>query len=163
MPDRRQPLAAWYDLVKTGLRLVPLTDPAMRLAAGEELYVCSRQAKILTEEANPLFEAWQKDEAPWEKEGELRLSIVRKWDTGRLYLTSERFVWVGNGGTLTFRLQKVNSAYAEVHRYFCLLYGLQIYKFRFQDESILKWLTYTALVAKRIEQAYRHQISLSNY
>jgi hypothetical protein len=64
---------------------------------------------------------------------------------------------------LSFWLTKVNSVHTEVTWYLGMLYGLRLYKFRFREESILKWLTYIALEAKRIERTHQHQISLSNY
>jgi len=158
-----RPLAEWYDCMKAGFSLVPLDQPSVHLAPGEDLYLHSQQAKLMAEEANPLFDDWEKDEAPWEKPRDLSLSLIKAYGRGQLWLTSERFLWVGDGRTLTFRLSKVNSVYAEVHRYFCLLYGLQIYKFGFRGESILKWLTYTARVTKRLEQVTDHQVTISNY
>jgi hypothetical protein len=47
--------------------------------------------------------------------------------------------------------------------YLGLLYGLCLYKFSFDEESILKWLTYIALAAKRIQDVYQHRIAVSNY
>lgn len=163
MVGQRRPLAEWYDLMKASLSLVARKDSSLHLEPGEELYVQGRQAQLFLEEDNPLYGSWAKEEAPWEKEGDLGQSFLKRCDRGRLSLTSQRFVWRGERRMLTFWLKKVNSAYTEVHRYFSLLYGLRIYKFRFQEESILKWLTYTALVARRIEQVYHHRISLSNY
>jgi len=159
----QRPLAEWYDLMKAGLRLVAREDPSLRLEPGEELYVQSRQAELLAEEDSPLFGRWGEGEAPWQKEGDLGLSFMKRWDTGRLSLTSERLIWTGDRGTLTFRLKKVISVHTEVTFFLGLLYGLRLYKFRFREESILKWLTYIALTARRIEEVYHHRISVSNY
>jgi hypothetical protein len=149
--------------MKSGLRLAVQEGSPVPLEPGEELYVQSRQARLLVEKSSPLFGRWGKEEAPWEKGGDLGFPFVKRWDVGRLSLTSERLIWTGKRGTLTFWLRRVNSVHTEVTWSLVLLYGLCLYKFRFRQESILKWLTYIALIAKRIEQVHHHRISLSNY
>ena len=160
---QERPLAEWYDLMKAGLRLVARQDASVKLPAGEELYVRSREARLSMEADNPLLRRWDEEEAPSEKEGDLGLTFMRKCDRGRLSLTSERFIWAGNRMALTFRLQKVNSVHADLSLFFGMLYGLRLYRFQFDKESSLKWLTYTALVATRVQRAHGDQISLSNY
>jgi hypothetical protein len=159
----QQPLAAWYDLMKAGVRLQPREKGSLRLEAGEEVYVESREAELIVEDDNPLLARWDEGEAPSQKEGDLGLSFTKRWDRGQLFLTSERLLWTGRKGQLTFWLRRVNSVHTEVTWFFGVLYGLCSYKFKFHDESILKWLTYTALTAKRIEQRYQHRIAVSNY
>jgi hypothetical protein len=160
---QERPLAEWYDLMKAKVTLANQDASALNLEAGEVLYVQSQHARLLVEEDNPLRSLWEKEEAPWQKEGDLGLSFMKKWDTGRLFLTNERLIWQGDRRVLTFWLRKVNSVHTEVTWYFGLLYGLCLYKFQFRQESILKWLTYTAMAAQRIEQVYQHKIALSNY
>ena len=159
----QQPLADWYDLMKAGLQLMAKEDPSIHLEPGEELYIQSRQAGILVEEDSPLLGQWTEGEAPSHKEGDIGLAFMQKWDRGQLLLTSERLIWKGTHGHLTFWLKKTNSVHTEVTWYLGLMYGLCRYKFRFRQESILKWLTYIALAARRIEQRHRHRISISNY
>jgi hypothetical protein len=160
---QQRPLAEWYDLMKAGVELVAREPSSLHLEAGEELYVQSRQAYLLVEEDTPLCGQWEGPEAPWQKEGDLGLAFMKSWDAGSLALTNKHLIWSGGRGRLSFRLTKVNSVHTEVTWYLGLLYGLRLYKFRFREESILKWLTYIALTAKHIEQAYDHRISLSNY
>jgi hypothetical protein len=159
----QRPLAEWYDVMKAGLQLVPHHEPSLSLGSQEALYVKSRQAELLAEEDSPLFSGWDQEEAPCHQEGHLGLSFKRAWDAGILYLTSERLIWTGLRGTLSFWLKRMNSVHTEVTWFLGLLYGLRLYKFRFREESILKWLTYIALAAKRMDEVYRHRISFSNY
>lgn len=159
----QRPLAEWYDLMKAGLRLIRRHDAALPLRPDEELYVQSRRAELYVEEDNPLVRGWTGEEAPAHKDTGLGMFFVRHWDHGRLGLTSQRFLWVGERQALSFELGRVNSAFAEVHRYFVLLFGLRVYKFRFLDESILKWVTYTGLVARRSDAVDPSRIALSNY
>jgi hypothetical protein len=160
---QRRPLAEWYDLMKTGVRLAAKQTSTHRLEAGEEVYLQSQPAELLAEEDNPLFVRWDEEEAPWRKTADIGFSFMKRWDTGRLLLTSERLIWEGSRQRLTFRLRKLNSMHTEVTWYLGVLYGLYRYKFRFSEDSILKWLTYSASVAGRIEQIYRHRITFSNF
>jgi len=159
----QQPLAAWYDLMKAGLKLSPKEPSPLNLEPGEEIYMQSRGARLFAEEDSRLFQQWSETEAPAQKDGAIGLSFMRPWDRGRLILSSERLIWLGERGTLHFQLGRVNSVHTEVTWYLGLLYGLCLYKFRFDEESILKWLTYIALAAKRIDEVYHHRITTSNY
>jgi hypothetical protein len=160
---QQRPLAEWYDLMKAGIRLAAKQTSTHRLEAAEEVYLQSQQAELLAEEDNPLFVRWNEEEAPWRKNTDIGLSFMKRWDKGRLLLTSERLLWEGSRQRLTFRLRKLNSMHTEVTWYLGLLYGLYRYKFRFREESILKWLTYTASVAGRIEEVHQHRIAFSNF
>jgi hypothetical protein len=156
-------LADWYDLMKAGLRLTPKPNVALPLEPGEECYLQSRVAYMFAEKDNPVYGLWTREEAPWEAEKNPGLSFMKKWAAGCLWLTSERFVWTSGRRTLTFRLKRVNAAYAQGNRFFAIIYGHRLYKLKFRQESILKWVTYTALVAKRVEQVADHRIAVSNY
>jgi hypothetical protein len=160
---QERPLAEWYDMMKSGLRLVAQEDPAVDLAAGEDLYVSSREAWLDVEDDNPLLRRWDGDEAPWDKASIGNRAFMKRWDRGRLFLTSERFIWVGNRGRLTFRLSRLNSAHTQTILFFGFLYGLRSYRVRFRQDSLLKWLTYTALAGRRTEQMRGHAIGTSNY
>jgi hypothetical protein len=158
-----KPLAAWYDLMKSSFKLMPKEDPPMPLSFGEEFYLRARRSELWVEQDSPLLQQWEKEEPPCERAGALGLSFMSPWDRGQFSLTSERGLWEGQRGSLLFWLTKVNAAYAEKHRFLCLQYGIRIYKIRFEEESVLKWLSYIALVAERIERIHQHRISLSNY
>jgi hypothetical protein len=144
-----------------GLAPHPLVDAA--LEPGEECYLQSRMAELFVEEDSPLLGVWMEEEAPREVEGDRLLSFMKRGAIGQLALTSERFIWMSRDRRLTFQLQRVNAAYAQGKRFFVLIYGQRLYKLRFRQESILKWLTYTALVAKHNERMVDHRIALSNY
>ncbi len=156
-------LAAWYDVMKAGLRLVPQEDPAVALDAGEELYLRSREAWLEVEADNPLFRHWDGEDAPREQASNLGPSLMTRWDRGRLFLTSERFIWVGRRGRLNFPLTKLHSTHLQTILFFGFLYGVRRYRFSFRGDSLLRWLTYTALVAQRVEQIHGHRISTTNY
>jgi hypothetical protein len=159
---KEKALAGWYDLMKAGLRLVPRSEVDVSLEAGEDCYLHSRMTELLMEEDNPLLELWT-EEAPWASERDPGLSFTKKAGSGQLWLTSDRFIWMSGEQRLTFRLTRVMAAYAQGNRFFAIIYGQRLYKLKFRQESILKWLTYTALVAQRLEQVTDHRIALSNY
>jgi hypothetical protein len=161
--SRERPLAEWYDLMKGGLRLVAKAEDGVALRSGEELYVQSGRVELLAEMGSLLFTSWDEEEAPWQKEGSLGFSVMKKYEVGRLALTSERLIWSAERRTLTFQLRRIMSVHTEVTWYLGVLYGLCRYKFRFREESILKWLTYIALAARRVDQVYHHKISCSNF
>jgi hypothetical protein len=145
------PLAQWYDQMKASLILTPTQDPAINLHPGEILWVKSKPAKLLKDvtalQATPGI-----------------LFRNKKLGKGQLFLTSERLIWTGTETLPDFWLRKLIAAWTVRNRFFAIQYeGLEIFKFRFLEESILKWLTYLALVAQQIKQTHGHTISLSNY
>jgi hypothetical protein len=162
MIGREEALADWYDLMKASVRLVPRPEVGPSLEEGEDCYLRSHMADLFMEEDNPLLELWT-EEAPWASERDPGLSFTEKAASGHLWLTSERFIWMSGEQRLTFRLTRILAAYAQGNRFFAIIYGQRLYKLRFRQESILKWLTYTALVAQRLEQVADHRIALSNY
>jgi 1-acyl-sn-glycerol-3-phosphate acyltransferase len=157
------PLAEWYAKMKSELRLVPQPDPAVDLATGEDLYLSSQEATLEIEEDSPLWHRADTTEAPWEKESSGSQPFMKRWDRGRLFLTSQRFVWVGKRGRLSFQLSRLNSAHTQTILFFGFLYGVRRYRVRFRQDSLLKWLTCTALVGQQTEEARGHAISTSNY
>lgn len=161
---QQRPLAAWYDLMKSGLRLVAQEDAAVGLGAGEELYVRSGEAWLEVEPDNPLLHQWDGENAPWDQPARSQAeTLMKRCDRGRLFLTSKRFIWVGKRGRLTFSLTRLKSAHLHTILFFGFLYGLRRYRFAFREDSLLKWLTYTALVARRVEQNEGHHIGTTNY
>ncbi len=159
---QQRPLVEWYDLMKAGLTLRAREAPSVARPAGEEVYVQSGKALLFVESDSPLFGPWGREEAPWQQEGHRRVHDITKWDDGRLSLTSERFIWTGTRGALSFRLRGLTSVYTEDVLLFGFRYGFRSYKVRFPDESVLKWLTYAALATRRLEPPH-HRITMTNY
>jgi len=157
---QQRPLAEWYEFMKAGVKLAAREAPSVCLEGGEEVYVQSGDAQLFVEADSPLFGSWDDEEAPWQRQGNLGLYVMKRWDKGRLSLTNGRFIWAGSQRTLSFRFTRVNSAYTENVTFFGLFYRLRTYKVSFREESVLKWLTYTALAAQRLDH---HRIILTNY
>jgi len=145
------PLAQWYDRMKAGLKLVPLQDPSMDLEKDEVLWVRSKRVKLL-------------QEVPVSVESPGLYFRNRKVGTGQLFLTSERLIWRDGGRLHPFWLRRLNAVWTVVDVRLVIQYDVsEVFKFRFLEESLLKWLTYIALAARRIEEVYGHKIALSTY
>ncbi len=145
------PLAQWYDRMKASLQLLPLHDPGLDLEPGELLWAKSKRVKIFRE-------------VP--RSGDTSGVYFRneKLGTGRLFLTNERLIWKGPQQQYVLWLKNVKAVWTIINRRLGVQYeGPEIFKFRFLDESLLKWLTYIALSAHRFEETSGHKIWLSNY
>lgn len=159
----------WYDAMKRTLRLAPIHDPAVSLLPGEVLYLASGPAELLVEETDPLFSPTTG--SPTVSRGfDLAQPRVDKREVkgkmvgpGRLFLTNQRLVWRGDGPPCSFPLDRTNSAYAFVDYGLTLLVELRLYTAHFLEESLLKWVTYVALVARQVEAETGHRIAGSHF
>jgi hypothetical protein len=159
--DDERSVTAWYAAMKATLRLEPLWEPPVALEAGEALYLASGPAALIAEEDDPLFFPVPPGR------GTLRLD---KGDVGgkpagrgRLLLTNRRLIWQGEGVTCSWPLARLNSAYAFLNYGIMFLVEMRLYTVHFLQESLLKWVTYVALVAPLVEAETGHRITTSNF
>jgi hypothetical protein len=82
---------------------------------------------------------------------------------GRLLLTSRRLIWQGEGRSQTWPLARLNSAYAFLNYGVMFLVEMRLYTVHFLQESLLKWVTFVALVAPLVEAETGHRITTSNH
>lgn len=87
----------------------------------------------------------------------------RSVGAGRLFLTDRRLAWQGEAVACDFPLARLNSAYALLADGLVLMVELRLYTVRFLRESLLKWVTYIALVAPQVEAATGHRIATSHF
>jgi hypothetical protein len=154
-------ITAWYDAMKATVRLEPVHDPVVALEPGELLYLASGPAELIAEETDPLFFSVQPDlEATRLDKREVGGKTASR---GRLFLSQRRLIWQGEGRTIPWPLTRLNSAYAFVDDGLMLMVGMRLYTVRFQEESLLKWVTYVALVAPQVEAETGQHISMSHY
>ncbi len=164
---RDLPLAQWYARLKETVALAPISEtsgvlfhPAVTLADGERLYLASRNVRLAAEAGDPLFFGGADTDTSRNKQGMGSARVGQ----GRLLLTNQRLIWQGvDGRQVDFALDKLNSAYAAFNAALILLYGMRLYNVRFTQESLLKWITYFAYVAKEVKAASGHLITTSNY
>lgn len=163
------PLARWYARMKETIELTPIpvgpvgpglqTTPIVTLADGEQLYLASRQITLAAEADDPLFFEGQGDTRQDRRDvGRGRVGL------GRFFLTNQRLIWQGEDGReRNFSLERLNSVYSVFNLALVILYEMRLYQVRFLQESLLKWLTYFAYVAKEVKAASGHLITTSNY
>ncbi|MBN1954276.1 MAG: hypothetical protein JW900_04410 [Anaerolineae bacterium] len=152
-------VTAWYDAMKATLCLEPLHDPAAALEAGEALYLASGPAALQAEATDPLFFT-----APEPRHKAAKSQIEgRSVGRGRLFLTDRRLTWLGEENTASWSLARLNSAYAAMDIGLALMVERRLYTVHFFEESLLKWVTYVALVAPLVEAKTGHRIETSHF
>lgn len=175
-------ITAWYDLMKQTVRLEALPEPPNLLEAGERLYLVSRRV-ILLVDAQPAYSGAEQLR-PAAAEILLVSSpnppviglCVRQVGAGHLFLTNQRMIWKQSLGKaknptrpsaepqpLIFPLKQVNGIYAIANRDLSMVVGMQMYFLHFANESPLKWVTYTALLAPQVQAASGHLLRTSHY
>jgi hypothetical protein len=150
LQGQAQPLAQWYDQMKAGVKLVPMQGSSIDLEAGEILWMKSRSVKLLQEIL---------------ADNGLYISRNRNLGSGQLFLTNQRLIWTSGRDVHPFRLRQLIAAWpiGPAWRLAIQYENAQVYKLCFAEESALKWLTYIAMAAQHIEEAYGHKIKVSNY
>jgi len=152
-------IGEWYDAMKQTLRLLPLHDPALSLLPGEALYLASGPVRLQVEEGDPLFFP----HAPAMAGVDKRAVRAASAGQGRLFLTDRRLVWQGEGPPRVFPLVQLNSAYAVMDQGLALMVGMRLYMAHFLTESLLKWVTYLALVAGELAARTGRRIETSHF
>lgn len=154
-------ITAWYDAMKATLRLEPIYDAEVSLDAGEILYLASGPAVLIAEETDPSFFPVPPDpDATRRDKREVGGKVAGQ---GRLFLTRRRLIWQGEGRTNSWPLARLNSAYAFVDYGLTLMIEMRLYTVRFFEESLLKWVTYLALLAPLVEAETGHRITTSHF
>jgi len=136
------PLSEWYDRMKAGVRLSPIADPSLALETEEVLWARSKRVDLVHATLPPPSAAVARDPSP------------RRFRSGQLFLTSRRLLWRGEGPIKTLHLHRLQRVDAKMHRRLVLEYEAQIWRFRFAEESCLKWSTYIALALQHLETAH---------
>jgi len=162
-PRRRdeRSITAWYDAMKATLRLEPIHDPALALTADEVLYLASGPAELHAEADDPLF--FPVADPPAATRRDKRHIEGRRVGRGRLFLTNRRLVWQHEGTARAFALRRLNSVHTVMDDGLTLMVEMRLYTVRFLEESLLKWLTYLALLAPQVEAETGHRIATSHF
>jgi hypothetical protein len=157
-------LADWYDLIKADFRPEPIDRRLNDQLPNEAVYLTAAGIPLITNRSNPLFTGWPDQEAP--RESRLRPDQPADWDTlgtGRLDLTSQRLVWDDGDRRCDLWWRRVNTIFTYFRTTFGVMYGREVYRFQFSDQSILKWLTYAVRVAQPIAGAEGRVISATYF
>ena len=160
-------ITEWYDVMKRTVRLTPIHDPAVSLEPSEVLYLASGTVELQAEGTDPLFFPERGSELSRVDKREIDGVMVGQ---GRLFLTNRRLIWQGDDAatgqrspTVSFPLSRVNSAYAMMDYGVAILFETRLYAAHFPEESILKWVTHIALVARQVLAETGHRITTSHF
>jgi hypothetical protein len=174
-------ITAWYDLMKQTVHLEALPEPPNLLEAGERLYLASGQATLWAEAqpaltgADPLRPAAAEISPPSGTNLSSTEAGGGRVGLGHLFLTDQRLIWQPfyvpvkhlqpspEPHSVTFPLQQVNGIYAIFNLGLSMVVGMRLYSLRFANESPLKWVTYTALLAPQVQSESGHHIQTSHY
>ena len=161
LPNEERSVTEWYDQMKATVRLEPLHDPTVSLKKGETLYLASGAAELIAEESDPLF--FPVPPGGGTTRRDKREVRGRMAGRGRLFLTNRRLIWQSGGRSWSWPLARLNSAYAFVDYGVMFLIEMRLYMAHFLEESLLKWVTYLALVAPLVEAETGHRIVTSHF
>ncbi len=153
-------IPVWYDLMKQTLRLEALPAPPGLLESDESLYLVSDPVTLWAETA-----------------GETRpgADLTGQIGRGSLLLTDRQILWrrssragerqaaEADPETISFPLQEVDGIHTFLNLALFLVVGRRLYTFRFANESPLKWVTYAAGLAPRLQAGSGHKIRLSHF
>lgn len=154
------PLREWYRMMKRSVSLVAVEDPPVSLQSGELAYLVSGPLDLTAEANDPLFFPTMGEfgDVCLEKSKVEGVVVGR----GTLILTNRRFVWQGHGRASSFPLESVSSAHTLLDYGVAFMVGMRLYIACFLEESVLKWITYLALVARELEAETGHRIVTSH-
>jgi len=155
------PLREWYNMMKRSVSLVAVEDPPVSLQGGELAYLVSGPVDLTAEANDPLFfsTVGEFGDVVLEK-GKVEGVVVGR---GTLILTNRRLVWQGAGRACSFPLKSVSSAHTLLDYGVAFMVGMRLYIACFLEESVLKWITYWALVARELEAETGHRIVTSHF
>jgi len=161
-PDRQRvkenlPLSDWYERMKENFIPQPLKDRSPLMNEDESLYLKGESVKLSAQRDNPRFFQKQKKAAEMNN---MVCPFMRTVGRGELLLTNQRLIWHKRGKEFSLWFSDLDSVYIEVFHSLGLSCGTRIYKFKFRNDSYLKWLTHMAHLAP---QRPEHPISFSNY
>jgi len=155
-------LGLWYELLKAGVTLAPRQIAATALRLGEEIYAVDERVRLVVRQGTPLPAPGERPGPPaaWPRE----LPMRPLWEAvgeGRLLMTSERLRWETPRGGYDFWWPQVRAAFSFHTLYYGIVYGEVSYRFQPPGQRLLKWLTYTARMAERLQGSTGQEISVA--
>lgn len=158
------PLAEWYARLKAGLELRPRPTGPLALEPGEEAYACDEDVTLIVRRGTPLPPLGQDRRAPaaWPP----RQPRPEAWETvgrGHLCLTNRRLLWESPVGGYDFHWPTVRAVFGFVTVHMGIIYGDVAYRFQPPKGTLLKWLTYSHLVAERLKETTGQSIAVPYY
>lgn len=158
------PLAEWYARLKAGLGLRARPAGPLALEPGEEAYTCDEDVALIVRRGTPLPPLGQDRHAPaaWPP----RQPRPEAWETvgrGRLCLTNRRLLWQAPSGGYDFHWPAVRAVFGFLTVHMGIIYGDVAYRFQPPKGTLLKWLTYSRLLAEHLKEATGQSIAVPYY
>jgi hypothetical protein len=156
-------LAAWYDLMKAGLRLEAVHDSQANLLTGETLYLVSQPVELWLAATDPLLSSGlAAAPKPAALSGEDMTTLA---GIGRLFLTDRRLLWQAGPPpkSESFPLEHIQGAYTVLALGLAITLGQRLVFFRFLNESPLKWTTYFGLLSPWVQAETGRHLETSHW
>jgi hypothetical protein len=158
---REQPLTAWYDQMKSGLRLETIQSPQISLNPGENLYLALQAAELWTAADDPLATGRQADSPKNISLSDEDLAV--RLGYGDLFLTNQRLAWQSEKYNQDFPLTRIQGAYAIGNLGLAIASGMRLVFFHFPHQSPLKWASYFSLVALQVQAETGRRIETTHW
>jgi hypothetical protein len=155
--EENLPISVWYERMKEHFTPQPLKERSPLMKEDESLYLKGQSVKLVAQRDNTqFFQEGKKDEGM----KKMVYPFMRTVGKGELLLTNQRLIWQREEKNFSLWFSDLDSVYIEVFHALGLSCGTRIYKFKFKNDSYLKWLTCLASLAP---QRTEHPISFSHY
>ncbi len=143
-------LSTWYEHMTRNFCPKPIQVADVKLLPGEEVYLETRDVTLSPYRPNPLFDGWAGREAPKKQANWLQIAEWESIGEGRLLVTSHRVLWQGPERELDFLWSEVTAVSQYLSATLALHYGSAKYRFRLENEFVLKWLHHMGELARQV-------------
>lgn len=157
-------LSAWYDEMRAGFQLRPISVGNLELPEGEAVYLKADGVALVPYKPSALFEQWTSGEAPRAQPG--GQDVSPGWEdigAGQLLVTNERLLWKGSQGDLEFRWPAFRAVFLAWLGIIGITYGSAMYRFDLGPEPARKWLAYVGTLAQEAAELEGRSMTLSPF
>ncbi len=158
------PLTTWYDEARRDFELNAIDVPGINLRPGEEVYLTADGVNFKAYRPSPLFDGLTSGEAPRTMTpGSRTYAAHESLGEGRLLVTSERLVWQGPEGEMSFEWPHFTAINIVMMGTLYIRYGPAPYRFDLPGQISLRWMTYTGTLAKRAAEVDGHELQMMRF
>ncbi len=156
-------LSTWYEHMNNNFCPTPIEVADVSLLPGEEVYLEARGVTLSPYQPNPLFEGWTEREAPKKQSDWLKVAGWESIGEGRLVVTSHRTLWQGPQREIDFMWSEVTAVSQYMSATLALHYGSAKYRFRLENELVLKWLHHMGELAKQAGARHGRTVNVTDH
>jgi hypothetical protein len=164
MAGAERPLAEWYDMMRAGFELIPISNSKLPLEPGEALYVSGQPVALAVLRKDPRFQEAIAEIPQLVDSAEPALAGRETVNLGPvdLFLTDRRLIVRRDGRRYDLPLRTIRAVQLVIDRFLVIRHAGQLMDlFEFAEESPLKWRAYLALALRPIAEAYGHQVRMA--